>query len=165
MWGEKNPAFKARFFGLRYIFINLGTVASCKNSLLLLYNLLHASSMIDLSDYGIRVVARINLILTWLAVLVCVRNGFICYGQWKRTRGSMWVIAHLIPSFTALYRRTARSPLYRLFQPPRKLGTSGYCWYPPYSVWYTAHLWSYFLRDLPIFSIVSRRRRANKKTL
>ncbi|KAI8583656.1 hypothetical protein K450DRAFT_222172 [Umbelopsis ramanniana AG] len=61
--------------------------------------------MIELSDYGVRVVARVNLVLTWMAVLVCVRNAFVCYGQWKRTRGLIHVV-NLAQVLAVLIHRT-----------------------------------------------------------
>jgi hypothetical protein len=86
-----NPALKARFF---YFFF-ISPAAQRKEPLIILPSyslydfLLLTYLMIELSDYGVRVVARVNLILTWMAVLICVRNAFVCYGQWKRTRGLM----------------------------------------------------------------------------
>lgn len=45
--------------------------------------------MIQLTAYGERVVDRLNMMGMWLAVVVCIRNFCVYFGQYKRTRGKM----------------------------------------------------------------------------
>ncbi|KAI8388272.1 uncharacterized protein BYT42DRAFT_559540 [Radiomyces spectabilis] len=45
--------------------------------------------MIQLTDYGERIVDRLNMIGMWLAVFICVRNFVVCYRQYQRTRGKI----------------------------------------------------------------------------
>jgi hypothetical protein len=81
-----NPAFTVRFVHNFSVNIGPGVLFLClPNSLSFLLYVL----MIYLTAYGARVIARINLILTWMVVLVCVRNAYICYGQYARTKGVM----------------------------------------------------------------------------
>ncbi|KAI9486303.1 MAG: hypothetical protein EXX96DRAFT_548580 [Benjaminiella poitrasii] len=44
---------------------------------------------VQLTEYGERVMDRINMIGMWLVVVICVRNFFVCFRQYKRTRGSI----------------------------------------------------------------------------
>ncbi|CAO3699533.1 unnamed protein product [Rhizopus stolonifer] len=48
--------------------------------------------MIQLSDYGKRVVLRINLIGMWIAVLVSIRNFTVCYRQYRKTKGKIHLV-------------------------------------------------------------------------
>lgn len=48
--------------------------------------------MIQLSAYGERVVDRLSMLGMWLAVVVSIRNFYVCFRQYKRTRGKMYVI-------------------------------------------------------------------------
>ncbi|KAJ8660111.1 hypothetical protein O0I10_003970 [Lichtheimia ornata] len=45
--------------------------------------------MVQLSAYGERVVDRLSMLGNWLAVIVSIRNFFICYHQYRRTRGKI----------------------------------------------------------------------------
>lgn len=45
--------------------------------------------MAQLSEYGERVIDRVNMIGMWFAVIVCIRNFLICLDQYRRTRGKM----------------------------------------------------------------------------
>lgn len=56
--------------------------------------------MIQLSDYGERVVDRLSMLGMWLAVVVSIRNFYVCFRQYKRTRGKMYVI--IIPFYITL---------------------------------------------------------------
>lgn len=47
--------------------------------------------MIQLSPYGERVIDRLSMLGMWLAVVVSIRNFFVCLRQYKRTRGKMYV--------------------------------------------------------------------------
>jgi hypothetical protein len=47
-------------------------------------------SMIQLTDYGERVIDRISMIGMWLAVTICIRNFLVCLRQYQRTRGLMY---------------------------------------------------------------------------
>ncbi|SAL96721.1 hypothetical protein [Absidia glauca] len=48
--------------------------------------------MAQLSDYGERVIDRINMIGMWLAVVICIRNFFVCFHQYQRTRGKIHLV-------------------------------------------------------------------------
>lgn len=48
--------------------------------------------MIQLSPYGKRVVLKFNLIGMWIAVLVSIRNFFVCYRQYSKTRGKIHLV-------------------------------------------------------------------------
>lgn len=47
--------------------------------------------MIQLSAYGERVVDRLSMLGMWLAVVVSIRNFYVCFRQYKRTRGKMYL--------------------------------------------------------------------------
>ncbi|CDH60849.1 hypothetical protein RO3G_05247 [Lichtheimia corymbifera JMRC:FSU:9682] len=48
--------------------------------------------MIQLSDYGERVVDRLSMLGMWLAVVVSIRNFYVCFRQYKRTRGKIHIV-------------------------------------------------------------------------
>ncbi|KAI9316859.1 hypothetical protein BX666DRAFT_1947539 [Dichotomocladium elegans] len=48
--------------------------------------------MIQLTAYGERVLDRISMMGMWLVVVVSVYNYFICYGQYRRTRGKIHLV-------------------------------------------------------------------------
>lgn len=45
--------------------------------------------MPELTEYGARVIDRISMIGMWIAVVVSVRNFFVCFRQYRRTHGLM----------------------------------------------------------------------------
>ncbi|KAI9315217.1 hypothetical protein BX666DRAFT_369072 [Dichotomocladium elegans] len=48
--------------------------------------------MVELSEYAIRVIDRLSMMGNWLAVLVSIRNLFICWRLYRRTRGSIHLV-------------------------------------------------------------------------
>lgn len=48
--------------------------------------------MIELSEYGQKVVNNFNFIGMWIAALICCRNFSVCLQQYKRTRGKIHLV-------------------------------------------------------------------------